>query len=174
MEANSVAAPSLTAAGDLAGARDLLREAIELASPPPLWHRPARDLVNLGVTFHIEQDYPAAVRAYEEAVAVAHATGDEDNLRAAILNTADVLLLMGEPRRASDYARRGVRDVVPTSVFAIIGRSLLAEALLRLDEPGAREFALEAEAAHAAFCERDPSMLDYLERLRTAMGLPSP
>jgi hypothetical protein len=76
----------------------------------------------------------------------------------------------GRLRQATDVLRRGVKNMTKKSRSETAARGILAEALVRLDEPNALEFARQAERDLAAFVRVDDSLTDYLERLRVTIG----
>jgi predicted ATPase len=165
VDALSTLAPILVGAERIEEGRALLEEAIGFAGQGGPWHRPARDLVNLAVSYHIGRDPLEALPYYEAAVEAATRTADEANLSVALVNMGDVLMGAGRLRQASEVLRRGVKMMAHMSRSETAARTILAEALVRLDEPNSLEFARDAARDLAVMSRTDPSMTDYLERL---------
>jgi len=170
VDALSTLAPVVAGAGQIDRARSMYDESIGLADQGGVWHRPARDLVNVAVTHHVGPAPLDAVPWYEAAVEVASRTADEDNLAVALVNMGDVLMMAGQLRQASDVLRRGVKAMAHMSRSETVARGILAEALVRLAEPNSLEFAREAERDLTEFSRSDNSMNDYLERLRITIA----
>jgi tetratricopeptide (TPR) repeat protein len=170
VDALSTAAPILAAAGQVGAARATFDQVIELAGKGGPWHRPARDLVNRASLEHAGPRPLDALPWYEAAVTAASRTGDDDNLAVALVNMGEVLMAAGRLRQATDVLRRGVKNMTKKSRSETAARGILAEALVRLDEPNALEFARQAERDLAAFVRVDDSLTDYLERLRVTIG----
>jgi tetratricopeptide (TPR) repeat protein len=170
VDALSTLAPIIAAAGRMDEARSMYKEAIDLAGEGGPWHRPARDLVNMAVSYHRGRAPLDALPWYEAAVEVGLRTGDEDNRAIALVNMGDVLMTAGRLRQASETLRRGVKAMTHMSRSAAAARVILAEALVRLDEPNSLDFAREAERDLAEISRFDPSMVDYLERLRVTIA----
>ncbi len=166
VEALSELAPVFVVGGDVDGARTLYAEIIAAAGAAGQWHRPARDLVNLAISFHIGPEPLEALPWYDRAVDVALQTGDEDNRAVALANSGDVLISAGRLREASARLRQALKLLNPTSRISTGARAMLADALVRLDEPNAMDFARDAERDLAEMTRVDASMADYLERLR--------
>jgi class 3 adenylate cyclase/tetratricopeptide (TPR) repeat protein len=169
-DALSTLAPVLVGAGQIDRARSMFHEAIGLADQGGLWHRPARDLVNMAVTHHLGTTPLDALPWYESAVEVARRTADEDNFAVALVNMGDVLMMAGQLRQASDALRRGLKAMAHMSRSETVARGILADVLVRLDEPNSLEFAREAERDLTDFTRLDDSMTDYLERLRITIA----
>jgi hypothetical protein len=143
---------------------------IGLAGKGGPWHRPARDLVNRAAVEHAGPRPLEALPWYEAAVEAAAESGDEDNFAVALVNMGDVLMTAGRLRQATDVLRRGVKAMAHMSRSETAARGILAEALVRLDEPNALEFARETERDLIEFTRFDDSMNDYLERLRLTIA----
>ena len=86
------------------------------------------------------------------------------------MNIGDVLMAAGRLHEATEVLRRGVRGMAHLSRSETAARGILAEALVRLDEPNALEFARDAEHDLSEFARYDDSMTDYLERLRLTIA----
>lgn len=170
VDALSTVAPVFAAAGMTRVACETYEQVIGLAGRGGPWHRPARDLVNRAMVDHAGQRPLEALPWYEAAVEAATKTGDEDNLAVALVNMGDVLMTAGRLHEATDVLRRGVRSMAHMSRSETAARGILAEALVRLDEPNALEFAREAERDLAGFTRDDESVNDYLERLRLTVA----
>jgi tetratricopeptide (TPR) repeat protein len=170
VDALSTLGPSVLAAGRRERAKELYDEAIALAGHAGAWHRPARDLVNLAVWHHIGPTPLDAVPWYEKAVEVAVRGADEANYAIALVNLGDVLMMDGQLRQASDALRRGLKAMTHMNRSERVARAILAEVLVRLDEPNSLEFAREAERDLTEFTRIDDSMADYLERLRITIA----
>jgi predicted ATPase/class 3 adenylate cyclase len=170
VEALSTLAPIFVARGDIDQAQQMYQEAIELAEQGGEWHRPARDLTNMAVTLHIGSNPLDAVPWYEAAVQTAVRTGDEDNRAVALANMGDVLMTAGRLHEASEVLRRAVKAMGHMSRSETAARVILADVLVRLDEPNSLEYAREAERDMERICAFDNSMADYLARLRVTIA----
>jgi tetratricopeptide (TPR) repeat protein len=170
VEALSTLGPIFASAGQLEQAQASYQEAIELAANGGAWHRPARDLVNMAVTLHVGAEPLDAVPWYEAAVQTAIRTGDEDNGAIALVNMGDVLMTAGRLREASEVLRKGVKAMAHMTRTEPAARAILADVLVRLDEPNSLEYAREAERDLRRMGSFDTSMTDYLERLRTTIA----
>jgi tetratricopeptide (TPR) repeat protein len=170
VDALSTVAPVFAAAGMTRVARETYEQVIGLAGKGGPWHRPARDLVNRAMIDHAGQQPLEALPWYESAVDAATETGDEDNLAVALVNMGDVLMTAGRLHQATEVLRRGVKAMAHLSRSETAARGILAEALVRLDEPNALEFARVAERDLTEFTRFDDSMNDYLERLRLTIA----
>jgi predicted ATPase/class 3 adenylate cyclase len=170
VHALSTLGPACASAGRIAEAQDTYREAIDLAAHGGQWHRPARDLVNMAITFHVGPDPLRAVPWYETAAQTAARTGDEDNRAVALVNLGDVLMTAGRLREASEALRRGVKAMAHMTRSETVARVILADVLVRLDEPNSLEYAREAERDMQRLLAGDASMADYLARLRITIA----
>jgi tetratricopeptide (TPR) repeat protein len=170
VDALSTLGPVFVAAGHVELGRAMYEEAIGRAGDGGPWHRPARDLVNMAVTFQIGSDPLDALPWYEAAVEAAVRTADDDNRAVALVNMGEVLMAAGRLRQASDVLRRGVRAMSHLNRSGAAARAVLAEALVRLDEPNALDFAREAERDLERACRFDPSMTENLNRLRVTLS----
>ena len=170
VDALSTVAPVFAAAGMTKLACETYDQVIGLAGKGGPWHRPARDLVNRAMVDHAGPRPLEALPWYEAAVAAARDSGDEDNLAVALVNMGDVLMTAGRLRQATEVLRRGVKGMAHLSRSETAARGILAEALVRLDEPNALEFARETERDLVEYSRFDESMNDYLGRLRLTIA----
>ena len=95
---------------------------------------------------------------------------DEDNRAIALVNMGDVLMTEGRLRQASEVLRRGVMAMAHMSRSVSAARAILADVLVRLDEPNSLDYAREAERRSGAGIAVRSSMSDYLERLRLTIA----
>jgi Tfp pilus assembly protein PilF len=170
VDALSTLGPIFAAAGQIDEAQQMYQEAIDLAGHGGEWHRPARDLINMAVTFHVGAQPLNAVPWYEAAVQTAVRTGDEDNRAVALTNMGDVLMSAGRLHEASEVLRRAVMAMAHMTRSETAARVILADVLVRLDEPNSLEYAREAEQDMQRLCAVDNSMADYLARLRVTIA----
>jgi predicted ATPase/class 3 adenylate cyclase len=166
----STLAPIFVAAGQVEQGRAMYREAIDHAGDGGPWHRPARDLVNMAITFQIGPQPLDALPWYEAAVEAALRSSDDDNRAVALVNMGEVLMSAGRLRHASDVLRRGVKLTSHLSRSGAAARAVLAEALVRLDEPNALEFAREAERDLEQISRIEPALTEKLHRLRVTLA----
>jgi predicted ATPase/class 3 adenylate cyclase len=170
VDALSTAAPVFAAAGMTGVARETYEQVIALAGRGGPWHRPARDLVNRAMVDSAGPRPLESLSWYEAAVDAATQTGDDDNLAIALVNMGDVLMTSGRLHQATAVLRRGVKAMAHMSRSETAARGILAEALVRLDEPNALEFAREVARDLSEFSRFDDSMTDYLGRLRLTIA----
>jgi hypothetical protein len=107
---------------------------------------------------------------YEAAVEAATRTADEDNRAVALVNIGDVLMTAGRLHQASEVLRRGVMAMAHMSRSETAARAVLADVLVRLDEPNSLDYAREAAHDLEQVTRVDSSMADYLERLRVTIA----
>jgi hypothetical protein len=124
----------------------------------------------MAITFHIGPEPLDALPWYEAAVEAALRTSDDDNRAVALVNMGEVLMAAGRLRQASDVLRRGVKAMSHLSRSGAAARAVLAEALLRLDERNAFDFAREAERDLERVCRFDTALTENLNRLRVTLS----
>lgn len=134
---------ALQSAGDLAGAIDCHRQAINVSSRYPWAH------INLGVAIQAQGDLAKAAEAYREAIRL-----QPDNPQAHI-NLGQVLLLQGDKPAATDEYRQATR-VAPTSSIAHYGLGVALQH--QNDYAGAR-------ASYKEALRLDPKSRDAREAL---------
>lgn len=151
----------------------LSAEALDLLeSEPGLHHLRGAQLGDTAVAQYFAGDMETAAQMFERAIQACLESGDVRNAGVNRLNLAELMLDRGDPGSALNLLQPALQPgaEVPMTV-RVLSLSLLVDAHLALGNvEAARTLAPDADRELSDFVTREPSIVAYLERLRSTLS----